>query len=148
MNKIIKKKRNESGFTLVEVIVVLVILAILAAISIPALTGYIDEAKDKQLISEARSWYAAAQATASKSYDGKTLHTGGSVPKKIIVDPMQMQSFVGKTIDGNKEKILAYCDPNTYDVTYLEYHNIEQNKKVVITKSTSGDLDYTVKEMK
>ncbi|MEG1952870.1 MAG: prepilin-type N-terminal cleavage/methylation domain-containing protein [Hydrogenoanaerobacterium sp.] len=148
MNKIIKKKRNESGFTLVEVIVVLVILAILAAISIPALTGYIDEAKDKQLISEARSWYAAAQATASKSYDGKTLHTGGSVPKKIIVDPMQMQSFVGKTIDGNKEKILAYCDPNTYDVTYLEYQNIEQNKKVVIIKLLSGDLDYTVKEMK
>lgn len=148
MNKIIKKKRNESGFTLVEVIVVLVILAILAAISIPALTGYIDEAKDKQLISEARSWYAAAQATASKSYDGKTLHTGGSVPKKIIVDPMQMQSFVGKTIDGNKEKILAYCDPNTYDVTYLEYQNIEQNKKVVITKSTSGDLTYEVTKIK
>ncbi|MEG1632302.1 MAG: prepilin-type N-terminal cleavage/methylation domain-containing protein, partial [Hydrogenoanaerobacterium sp.] len=116
MNKIIKKKRSKSGFTLVEVIVVLVILAILAAISIPALTGYIDKAKDKQLISEARSWYAAAQATASKSYDGKTLHTGGSSAKEIIVDPIQMQSFVGKTIDGNKEKILAYCDPNTYDV--------------------------------
>ncbi|MEF9852921.1 MAG: prepilin-type N-terminal cleavage/methylation domain-containing protein [Hydrogenoanaerobacterium sp.] len=148
MNKIIKKKISKSGFTLVEVIVVLVILAILAAISIPALTGYIDEAKDKQLISEARSWYAAAQATASKSYDGKTLHTGGSVPKEIIVDPIQMQNFVGKTIDGNKEKILAYCDPNTYDVTYLAYYNIEQNKKVVITKSTSGDLTYEVTKIK
>ncbi|MEG1369239.1 MAG: prepilin-type N-terminal cleavage/methylation domain-containing protein, partial [Hydrogenoanaerobacterium sp.] len=97
MNKIIKKKKSKSGFTLVEVIVVLVILAILAAISIPALTGYIDKAKDKQLISEARSWYAAAQATASKSYDGKTLHTGGSVSEDgIQVDPWQMQNFVGK----------------------------------------------------
>ncbi|MEG0838230.1 MAG: prepilin-type N-terminal cleavage/methylation domain-containing protein [Hydrogenoanaerobacterium sp.] len=147
MNKIIKKKKSKSGFTLVEVIVVLVILAILAAISIPALTGYIDKAKDKQLISEARSWYAAAQATASKSYDGKTLHTGGSVSEDgIQVDPWQMQNFVGKTIDVNKEKILAYCDPNTYDVTYLEYRNIEQKKIVIITKSANGDLTYEVKK--
>jgi type IV pilus assembly protein PilA len=39
---------------LVEVIVVLVILAILAAIAIPALTGYINRARDKQYIMQAR----------------------------------------------------------------------------------------------
>jgi prepilin-type N-terminal cleavage/methylation domain-containing protein len=44
-----------AGFTLVEVIVVLVILAILAAIAIPALTGYIDKAQDKQYIAEHRT---------------------------------------------------------------------------------------------
>lgn len=38
---------GRKGFTLVEVIVVLVILAILAAIVVPAMTGWIDNAKEK-----------------------------------------------------------------------------------------------------
>ena len=47
----VKKKK---GFTLVELIVVLVILAILAALLVPALTGYIDKAKEKKVIAETR----------------------------------------------------------------------------------------------
>ncbi|MDR3052469.1 MAG: type II secretion system GspH family protein [Coriobacteriales bacterium] len=39
------KKNGKKGFTLVELIVVIVILAILAAIAVPALTGWIDKAK-------------------------------------------------------------------------------------------------------
>lgn len=42
-------KIKHKGFTLVEVIVVLVILAILAALLVPRLTGYINEAKDKEV---------------------------------------------------------------------------------------------------
>jgi type IV pilus assembly protein PilA len=42
-------KKGRKGFTLVELIVVLVILAILAALLVPALTGYIDKAKEKVL---------------------------------------------------------------------------------------------------
>ena len=47
-------RKNNQGFTLVELIVVLVILAILAAILVPALLGYIDRAKDNQDILNAR----------------------------------------------------------------------------------------------
>jgi prepilin-type N-terminal cleavage/methylation domain-containing protein len=56
------------GFTLVEVIVVLVILAILAAIAIPALTGYIDKAQDKQYIAEARNISMAVKTVLSEAY--------------------------------------------------------------------------------
>ena len=59
---------NKKGFTLVELIVVLTILAILAALIIPSLVGYIDKAKQKSIISEARGVWTAAQAGASEYY--------------------------------------------------------------------------------
>jgi prepilin-type N-terminal cleavage/methylation domain-containing protein len=62
------RKNSHSGFTLVEVIVVLVILAILAAIAIPALTGYIQKAKDRALISEGREIHVALQTMMTEQY--------------------------------------------------------------------------------
>ena len=59
---------KQKGFTLVELIVVLAILAVLAAIMVPSLTGYIDKAKNTQLISIARSVYTAAQVEVSEAY--------------------------------------------------------------------------------
>lgn len=62
------RKENKKGFTLVELIVVLVILAILAALLVPALTGYIDRAKEKQVIAETRQSVMAAQTMADEEY--------------------------------------------------------------------------------
>lgn len=62
------KKNNKKGFTLVELIVVMVILAILAALLIPALVGYIDKAKEKQIIAETRQVAMAAQTLADEAY--------------------------------------------------------------------------------
>ena len=63
-----KLRKDNKGFTLVELIVVLVILAILAAILVPALLGYIDEAKQKQIVLHGKSIYTASQTVASKYY--------------------------------------------------------------------------------
>jgi type IV pilus assembly protein PilA len=61
-----KMKKNSKGFTLVEIIVVLVILAVLAAFTIPTMLGFVNEARGKALIAEAREVYVAAQATATE----------------------------------------------------------------------------------
>lgn len=66
LNKI--KENKKKGFTLVELIVVLVILAILAAMLVPALTGYIDKAKEKTIIAETRQVVMAAQTLADEKY--------------------------------------------------------------------------------
>lgn len=62
------KRDGKKGFTLVELIVVLVILAILAALLVPALTGYIDKARDKQIIAETRQAVMAAQTLVDEAY--------------------------------------------------------------------------------
>ncbi len=62
------KYRDNKGFTLVEMIIVLVILAILAAILIPALIGYIDSAKQKEYVLEAKNIMTATQAELTKIY--------------------------------------------------------------------------------
>jgi prepilin-type N-terminal cleavage/methylation domain len=65
-------KKSNKGFTLVELIVVLVILAILAAILVPALLGYIDKAREKQVITNAEAAYVAAQAVYTEAYGKRT----------------------------------------------------------------------------
>ena len=75
-------KKNNKGFTLVELIVVLVILAILAAILTPALLGYIDRARAEKDYSTAQTIRVAAQAAIDQAYGDGVLADGtGSVTK-------------------------------------------------------------------
>lgn len=82
MNKnIMRLNEKNKGFTLVELIVVLVILAILAAILIPALLGYIDRAREKQDVLDARNLLMATQAELTEVYgkNGDKLQWGEAI---------------------------------------------------------------------
>lgn len=70
--------KNKKGFTLIEIIVVLVILAILAAATIPTMLGFVEDAKGKTLIAEARSCYLAGQTIATEEAVGKS-NTDGKI---------------------------------------------------------------------
>lgn len=52
--------RNRPGFTLVEIITVIAIMSILAAIAIPGVVAYINDANNHQYAIEARSVYSTA----------------------------------------------------------------------------------------
>lgn len=60
--------RSRGGFTLVELIVILVILGVLATFAVPALTGYIDSAKEKQAVSEAQACVITATRQGAQNY--------------------------------------------------------------------------------
>lgn len=124
-------KHKNKGFTLVELIVVLVILAILAALLVPALTGYIDKAKEKKVIAETRMVVMAVQTVASEAYgqlgagndlsDTKT-NDWGSGPKadgKYMVEIKKL----AEVFDSNP-KATFYAEATTQGkILTLSYKN-------------------------
>lgn len=125
------KKNRKKGFTLVELIVVLVILAILAALLIPALTGYIDKAKEKQIIAETRSCVMAAQTLADEKYgkDGGDLDDEDSVKADVekLADVKGTVNFF--TVTGGK-------------VETLKYAGKEDSTKICTYTSSSGEYTF------
>ncbi len=121
----IKKLKEKKGFTLVELIVVLVILAILAALLIPALTGYIDKAKKKNIIAETRQIVMAAQTLADEAYgkkdiDGK-IEYNKDVTKKDVEDLSEVTLSKGDSIEfeaaGSKVETVKHT-ASGYTCTY------------------------------
>lgn len=128
-------KKGLKGFTLVEIIVVLVILAILAAAMIPALTGYIDKAKDKTAISEARSALTALQTYASEDYAIGTLVkvedpekpdeitftlTNDDLEKAVSLAELDENS-IKEVVINSKGKVISFVYDNTVkEVDYLD----------------------------
>lgn len=143
-----KKLKDKKGFTLVELIVVLVILAILAALLIPALTGYIDKAKEKAIIAETRQVVVAAQTLGDEAYAKKNVGT-------------DITFGDGTGVDVTKAEVakLAEVTPvtNIKDVTWakgkISHVQYEKGGKTcdywaeAVTGATTGNHDagYTVK---
>lgn len=112
MELINRIKKNRKGFTLVEIIVVLVILAILAAFTIPTMLGFVNDARGKAMIAEARTVYVAAQSTATEfgattSLDDGALSTALGSTKVTTPDAgdagkasAQMAKYLGSDITG------------------------------------------------
>ena len=97
------KKAKNKGFTLVELIVVLVILAILAAITVPSLLGFIDKAKDKNLVVNAKYLLTAVQTEIVETYgigdfeisgNGSKVNDNTNIPSiKEIIDLSEVEGF-------------------------------------------------------
>lgn len=128
-----KRRSKKGGFTLVELIVVLVILAILAALLIPALTGYIDRAKEKNVIAETRQVVMAAQTLYDEAYGNSNTAPTFDKTNDIKYEDVAKLAEVKDTIDeitmgtgtnANKIGTVKYTHNNktcTYSVTTGKY---------------------------
>ena len=122
-----KRRSRKGGFTLVELIVVLVILAILAALLIPTLTGYIDRAKEKNVIAETRQCVMAAQTLYDEAYANVKKNGTADIPTDAEI--LKLAELTGKgklgtdkdkvAFDGNKVSQLVYTH-NGVTCTYKD----------------------------
>lgn len=122
------KKTNNKGFTLVELIVVLVILAILAAILVPALLGYIDKAREKQVTTNAEAAYVAAQSLATEAYGKNISNVKSYVTSQRIKDLTDINegftisaTFSGKTGASTTTK----ANRQKYIISKFVYHQTD-----------------------
>ena len=141
-----KIKEKKGWFTLVELIIVLVILAVLAAFLVPTLTGYVDKADEKSLISEARLAVMAAQTVADEEYAiDRTIATNdfsaeGNTLMSRVMELSELEDGTVSNIEveenGSKITKLQYKpDGSTKYVQYDSSKDSAGKYEVVKTKS-------------
>jgi type IV pilus assembly protein PilA len=99
--------RDESGFTLVELLVVMLILGLLAAIAIPAFFNQRDKARDAQAKTYARTAETAAETIATDN-DGAYNGLGGVTVTNLV--------NVEETLSG-ADLAVSNVTADTYTVT-------------------------------
>ncbi len=118
------KRKNNKGFTLIEIIVVLVIMVIMAAIAIPAVTGYIKDAKDSKYIQETDSIYTIVQTEEAKA---KALGQA--------INYTNMVATVNEKLEGTGVNVASIGEASgKYTITFTS-----DNQKVVVTFTKNKD---------
>ena len=140
-------KSTKKGFTLVELIVVLVILAVLAAMLVPALTGYIQKAKEEKEFQTAATVYTAAQAVITEKYGKNADMSSGQIAasdtKATTLGDYEKEVITLAGVDTKAVTAYGFTyDTNTYIITG-GYVTISGSTYVLTIDTTTGAPSWT-----
>lgn len=150
MDGILRRRKQNQGFTLVEVIVVLVILAILAAILVPSMIGWIEKAEEKEVYTElniaakaAKSAYVETYAAYGQERDFSQLLYNPSYPSKKEWDKMfsrELEAYLGSDLELSRVQSIFIAGPD-YNIA-IRY--LSDKGKVYLYTEQNGQVDITV----
>ena len=123
-------KKTQSGFTLIELMIVVAIIAILAAIAIPAYNQYIREARMAKVtdhydtaVRSLKAEMGKRSAQLARGVDPTTMPTLDFANVRNIIDPDQrkapqggVEAFIEATAGDNTNGAIAITVANTGDI--------------------------------
>jgi prepilin-type N-terminal cleavage/methylation domain-containing protein len=92
----LNKKRNDGGFTLIELIVVIAVLAILAAVILPKFLGFSEDAGMAAAKSDAKNIATAVEALLAQDEKFEATDTADNG----LYGPESIMGYIGKSLGG------------------------------------------------
>ena len=133
MDKILRKKK---GFTLIEIIIVLVIIAILAAATVPAMIGFVNDARSKAYVAEARLGLVAAQAVVTE-----VVASGGTTPTSAEILANAAFDNMTKEVSGTFSNIKVGANERVTEIVYTSTNGYWVS--IINGKTETGKGTYT-----
>lgn len=137
-----KIKKNEKGFTLMEMLIVVAIIAVLVAIAIPTFTSSLNKAKTATDQANIRAGYASVMLKVLESDLG-----GAANPVAAGTEyTLQKDGSVKPSTDTDQNKYLTFgkADANTAVAGQAITTGWESGATVTYTYTTGGKVEITV----